>query len=155
MRTTPEPAARGWALRCWVAAGCGDAFTGVLLLVAPEAVIGLLGEPGVAGVTASSTGPVDAFTAAATLPWRWLGVFVLGVGLVYLYPLLARRIGRPRLPVIAEVTALLRMLVAAFVTGALLVDALPGGWWSVAVTDGLLAAAQILALQRGWLEGGP
>lgn len=140
-------AARGWALRAWCAAGAADAATGALLVAAPGRVLALLGTPGT-GATALAAGGT-----AVLLPWRWVGVFVLAVGVLYLYPFAAGVARGARLGTLAEATAIVRALVAAFVVAALAAGELPAGWSLVAATDGGLAAAQLLALRRGWLDG--
>ncbi|MEZ5330969.1 MAG: hypothetical protein R2991_02705 [Thermoanaerobaculia bacterium] len=122
---------------CWLAGLC-DAGTGAALLIAPGAVLGLLGI---------GAAPGDAVFL------RYVGVFVTGVGLLYLYPLLlSERAWARRVRTILESTALLRGAVALFVAVAVALEALPAPWLTVAAVDGALAAAQALLLARGDLD---
>jgi hypothetical protein len=108
------------------------------LVLAPGLVTALLGIPGL---------------PAEPIFLRWIGVFVGGVGLAYLFPFLpgARPPGLAvRLGVVIEVTALIRTLVAVFVTFATAARALPAAWLSVAATDAALAAVQVAMLRRGF-----
>lgn len=86
-----------------------------------------------------------------TVHLRWVGVFVVSVGLFYLYPFAgserARR--RSRLATVLEVTAMARVAVGLFVASAMAAGALVWQWSSVLVTDWALAAVQILMLRRG------
>jgi len=130
-------------LYCVLAGGC-DLATGLGLVAAPYTVLAWMGIGGVAG--------------GAWIYLRFVGVFVAGVGAAYLYPLLLSALGgsdRPgRLPVVIEVTALLRTGVALFVTGAVAAGALDVPWLSVAATDAVLAALQLWMLRRGMFDLG-
>ena len=82
---------------------------------------------------------------------RWVGAFVCGVGLLYLYPFAGRDPQRAssRWTTVLEVTALVRVVVALFVAAAVARGELAWQWSSVPVTDMLLAAVQLLMLRRG------
>jgi hypothetical protein len=120
-------------LFCFIAGLC-DASTGALLVAAPALTLRLMGiEPA----------PSD-----PTL-LRFVGVFVGGVGLSYLYPwaLDARR-REDRVWTVLEVSAGLRLLVAAFVLSSVATGALVPRWSMVAVTDLAFALAQLAWIAR-------
>ncbi len=112
-------------------AGAGDGMTGVLLVGAPGFTLELLAIP----------------VPAEPIYLRFVGVFVGCVGLAYLYPFLLP--GSPRRwqrqAVVLEVTALVRLAVALFLTVAMARGALAVAWITVLLTDLSLAAAQ------GWM----
>ncbi|HRC86444.1 MAG TPA: hypothetical protein PK413_12615 [Thermoanaerobaculia bacterium] len=119
-----------------LAAGFCDAATGIALLLAPLATLGLMGI---------EDGPRD----PALL--RFVGAFVLGVGAFYLRVLL----GRPRPEQLATLlggTALIRCLVGSYVSVALFAGWLPLPWVSVALTDLALALIQWTLLAGGKLD---
>jgi len=122
-------------LYCALAGFC-DAGTGALLVLAPLWTLHLLRIPVM---------PVE------PVYLRFVGVFVLGVGLSYLYPFCLGEGGkRDRLFAgVLHVTALVRFCVAAFVTVSVLGGALTPAWITVALTDALLAAVQVFMLARG------
>ena len=115
-------------------AGLGDAATGVLLIAAPGLVLRLLG-----------IGPV---TDQVFL--RFVGVFVGCVGLAYLYPWVLRR--RGRLQAAIEITAGVRLAVAAFLAVAILRGAMDEAWIPVGAYDALVGAAQLALLARGFFD---
>jgi quinol-cytochrome oxidoreductase complex cytochrome b subunit len=118
---------------CLVAGYC-DFLTGVLLLAAPAFTLASM------GVTA---------TPAEPILLRFVGVFVASVGFSYLYPwLLDPRSRLARVRTVFEVTALVRLAVAAFVGAGVLGGALEMSWSTVAATDLAFAAVQIAALRR-------
>ncbi len=119
-------------LFCLLAGAC-DLATGVLLMLDPAATLALMGIGG---------------RLAEPVHLRLAGAFVGAVGLAYLYPFLTADPGR-RLPVVIEVTALVRAAVAAFVAAAVAARALAPGWLLVTAFDAGLAAAQLLLLRRG------
>lgn len=128
---------RGLRAYCWLAGVC-DSATGAALLIDPGIVLRLLGI-GVA--------PGDAVFL------RYVGVFVAGVGALYLYPLLlSEREWARRARTILEATALLRGAVALFLAVAVALEALSAPWLTVAAVDGALAVAQALLLTRGGLD---
>ena len=116
--------------------GLGDAATGLLLLVAPDLTLRLLG--------------LDAISAEAGIFLRWVGVFVLAVGGAYLLPLGQREPERSaRLRGAMAWTGGARLLVAGFVAVAVLSGALAERWCFVGGYDGVVAIAQLALLARG------
>lgn len=127
-------AGRTWvALFCWLAGAC-DGATGLLLVASPRLALELMGV---------APAPVE------PIYLRFVGVFVGGVGLAYLYPwALARSRRWLRVLTVLEVTTGLRLAVGAFVVASVAAGTLVPGWLVVAVTDLGLAAAQIVLLWR-------
>ncbi len=117
---------------CLLAGAC-DAVTGVLLVSAPIATLKLMRI---------------AELPAEPIYLRFIGAFVGGVGLVYLYPFLYRGWSDARLTVVLEVTALVRLCVALFLGISIAQGALAATWSTVLLTDLLLAVAQIWMLSR-------
>jgi hypothetical protein len=122
-------------LFCRLAGACELAI-GVLLMLDPAATLALMGIGG---------------RLAEPVYLRLAGAFVAAVGLVYLYPFLTADLGR-RLPVVIEVTALVRTVVAAFVAAAVAARALAPGWLLITAFDAGLAAVQIVLLRRGMFD---
>ncbi|MBZ0112615.1 MAG: hypothetical protein K8J08_09150 [Thermoanaerobaculia bacterium] len=124
-----------WGVAYMTLAGLCDAATGLLLVASPEWVMSVL-----------NLTPAD----PSSIFLRWVGAFVLSVGLVYLYPWLlsaARR--RRRFVVVVETTVVIRAVVAAFVSGAVLGGSLEPGWWVVALSDASMALIQVGLLRWG------
>ncbi len=117
---------------CLLAGAC-DAVTGVLLVSAPIATLKLMRI---------------AELPAEPIYLRFIGAFVGGVGLAYLYPFLCRGRSDARLTVVLEVTALVRLCVALFLGVSLAEGSLAAAWSTVLLTDLLLALAQIWMLTR-------
>lgn len=113
-----------------VAVGAMDASTGVLLVACPEWVLATLGINGVG--------------AESIVFLRWIGVFVGSVGLSY--GLVLRGEGET----VWKVTALVRVLVAVFVTASIVAGSLVPAWAGVAVTDAVVAVVQIVGLRKRW-----
>lgn len=132
-------------LRVWLAlyqyaAGLCDASTGVLLIAAPAFTLGLMG-------LAVIPQPV-AFV-------RYIGVFVLAVGVTYLWTALRWPLNEHACLVWStqwKITALIRMLVAMFVLWQVATSGIEPRWITVAFSDGLFAAIQVVGLAKGWLE---
>jgi hypothetical protein len=126
--------AGAWIVPWCALAGSLDALTGLLLVIAPAAVLRMLG--------------------AGELPdqpvfLRFVGAFVGAVGLSYLYPFALAPTRRPaRLRVVLEVTALERLVIFAFTTTAIAAGTLGARWASVPATDLGLAVAQLWLLRR-------
>lgn len=120
-------------------AGLCDTATGALLVLAPAWTLKLLGLQ-------RPPQPVE-FAS-------FVGVFVLGVGLAYLsiarLPLSAEM--APRWQTGWALTALIRALVAVFLTWQILAGRMEQAWLTVAATDGTLAVFQCIGLKRGWLD---
>jgi hypothetical protein len=126
-------------LFCFIAGLC-DASTGVLLVAAPALTLRLMG--------------IESAPADPTF-LRFVGVFVGGVGLCYLYPwLLDARRREERVWTVLEVSAGLRLLVAAFVLTSVATGALVARWSMVAVTDLAFALAQLAGIARRGARGG-
>lgn len=131
---------RRWLILYQYIAGLCDTGTGLLLIVAPEWTLRLMGL---------SVIPQPIVFV------RYIGVFVLAVGLTYLWAAVS-------LPLTShahigwsvqwKVTALVRTLVAVFVVGQIALSALESRWVSVAISDGAFAAFQWIGLRKGWLE---
>jgi hypothetical protein len=116
-------------------AGGGDFLTGLLLVLLPQTTLGLMGVP-----------------VVSELVWvRFVGTFVGGVGLSYLYGLLLWLWSNSslRLQIIWEVTALLRLLVALFVSVEIGRGDLAHAWFMVPLCDGIWAAVQLGLIQKG------
>lgn len=123
------------ALAFALLAGCGDALTGIFLLALPATTLGWM----------SIETPLSAQVFI-----RFIGVFVFGVGISYLYPfVLSGHHRERRLATVFEVTACIRSAVALFVTAAVATQALAPAWLTVAVVDGILALVQISWLRKG------
>jgi hypothetical protein len=130
---------RPWLILYQYAAGLCDACTGLLLIAAPAWTLGLM------GITLIPQ-PV-AFV-------RYIGVFVLSVGLTYLWAV-------ARWPLTShahigwetqwKITALIRSLVALFVLWQVATAAIEFRWISVAFSDGAFALIQWFGLRKGWL----
>jgi hypothetical protein len=126
--------APGWLVRYAFVVGSLDALTGILLVASPASVLRLL------LITRAPLEPV----------WlRFIGGFVAGVGLLYLYPLIARPERRaPLLAASIELTALVRGAVGLVVAGCVAAGALGPGWTTVALTDLSLATWQAVVVRR-------
>jgi len=123
-------------LRLWSAAvGAMDTLTGVMLVFFPALTLGLIGVV---------PPPPESLVLVS-----WIGVFVTGVGMSY-----GMALGNPvRGAAVWGVTGLVRALVAAFLAIKILSGALPHAWLTVALTDGVVAAAQFATLRMGWWKG--
>lgn len=86
---------------------------------------------------------------------RYLGVFVLAVGLTYLWTVIRWPLNKPTILVWLtqwKITALIRSLVAIFLIWQFLFHQVEAGWISVIVLDGVFAAVQFIGLEQGWIE---
>ena len=117
------------------AAGLCDTTTGLLLIAWPVFTLGVMG-------LAIVPQPV-AFV-------RFIGVFVLSVGLTYLWA--AVRWPGASWSTQWKITALIRSLVALFIVWQVAIGAFEARWISVAFTDGAFALIQIIGLAKGWLS---
>lgn len=128
-----------WLLAYQHLAGLSDTSTGLLLVFAPAWTLTLMGVQ-------ILPRPVD-FAS-------FVGVFVLGVGLSYLYVarLPLTPVNAPRWQIAWALTALIRTLVAAFLVAEILAGLMEPAWFTVAIVDGALAAIQWIGLGKRWLQ---
>lgn len=118
--------------------GIFDIATGVLLVIAPEATLVLMGLHA----------PAD------TLPFlSFIGAFVFSIGWACFYGafLIARDSNGCRLETVWLLTAFARASVAIFVSEQILVHALEPGWLTVAIFDSTCVILQAIGLRKGWL----
>lgn len=125
------------ALAFVVAAGFADLATGVGLLTWPQLVLAALSLP----------------APAELIYLRFVGVFVAGVGLAYLYPF-AYAEREYRLHAALEWTAGVRLAVALFLAVAVAAGKLGGAWLLVGTFDAVVALVQLGLLARGLLTDG-
>jgi hypothetical protein len=125
-------------LKVWsVGVGAMDAITGLLLIACPLWVLKMLGI---------------APPASESLVFlSWVGVFVLAVGASYGLALA----GRARGETVWMITALVRALVAGFLTIRVFSGAMESAWLLVAAADGVVATAQAALLWAGWWKEVP
>jgi hypothetical protein len=123
----------------WVAGLC-DTSTGLLLIAAPAWTLHLMGLSVIPQ-------PV-AFV-------RYIGVFVLSVGLTYLWAAVKWPLS-PRDNIAWstqwKITALIRTLVALFILWQVATAAIESRWITVAFSDGAFAIIQWIGLRKGWLD---
>ena len=120
-------------LKAWSAlVGAMDAVTGLLLVVSPATVLKLLG--------------IAPPSPESLVFLSWIGVFVMAVGLSYGLALGRRGRGEA----VWIFTALVRSLVAAFLTFRILDGSLPKAWFVVAFADAAVALVQGVVLRSGW-----
>jgi hypothetical protein len=121
-------------LKMWsVVVGAMDALTGMLLIIAPAAALGLL--------------QIEPPSPDALVFLSWIGVFVMAVGLSYG---LALGKHRGRGETVWLFTSLVRMLVAVFLTVMIVRGSLASAWAVVALSDGAVAVVQMVVLRKGW-----
>lgn len=118
--------------------GLSDTATGVLLCVAPEFTLRLMGF--------HVTPDADPYVS-------YIGAFVLSVGLACLYGvlLIRRRAPKSNLEVVWLLTAFSRSAVAIYITSAVVTGTLERGWLGVAVFDGVCVTIQAIGLRKRWL----
>ncbi len=123
-------------LKFWsVAVGSMDAITGLLLVFFPSFVLGLLN--------------IDAPSPDALVFLSWMGVFICGVGLSYGLALGRRSRGET----VWVFTALIRAMVAVFLTVKIMHGSLAPAWAVVGASDAFVAAVQVVILRAGWWKG--
>src|SRR5947207_10359081 len=131
---------RRWLILYQYAAGLCDSSSGLLLIAAPGWTLRLMGLSVIPQ-------PV-AFV-------RYIGVFVLSVGLTYLWAALRWPLtSHAHLAWLTQwkITAMVRSLVALFVLSQVVSGAIELRWIGVAFSDGAFALVQIVGLKKGWLE---
>jgi len=112
--------------------GSMDSITGLLLIFVPSVVLKMLGIEE----------PENAYFVFLS----WMGVFILGVGLSYFFALRNPSDGR----LIWKITALIRLLVAAFIGWKVMTNDLEMRWLLVASSDAMVAAFQCYGLRKNW-----
>ena len=132
----PSGVLRVFAVALASTTGLGDAILGFCFISAPASTLARLGI----------SSPADPMMI------RFLGHFVVGVGLATLFPLLAAPEARrwPRLAAAFEITAMMRLLVAVFLGSAILSDLLEPAWWTIACSDLGFAFLLYAASPRIW-----
>ena len=110
-------------------AGLCDTTIGILLIIAPYSTLSLMGVRPVPQ-------PLEMVS--------FVGVFVLSVGIAYVYAARLPRIAAnaARWETVWWLTALSRALVSAFLFWRVIGNRLEMAWLSVAITDGVLAVFQ-------------
>lgn len=124
-----------WFLLYQLAAGVCDTSTGALLIAAPAWTFRLMGLHVLPQPIAFA---------------RFVGVFVLGVGLSYLWPTMSRPVHEWRGQWSA--TAIIRTGVALLLAWQISTGAMERGWLAVVATDAFLASIQWAGLSRNWLN---
>lgn len=120
----------------WVT-GLSDTMTGVLLCVAPEFTLRLMGL--------HSSGEIAPYLAC-------IGAFVFSIGLAGLYGVvLFEYESFERLEVVWLLTGFSRSAVAIYIFKAVLAGSLEHGWMCVAAFDGLCVVVQAIGLRQRWL----
>ena len=126
-------------LKLWsLVMGSMDAITGLLLIIAPALVLHLL--------------KIAPPSAESLIYLSWIGVFVMAVGLSYALALGGRRL---RGETVWIFTALVRILVAVFLTVRILDGSLAPAWAAVAISDGSVALIQGIIVRKGWWRDQP
>jgi hypothetical protein len=118
----------GWS----VCVGSMDTITGILLIFMPDLVLKLLG---IAHPDNSS--------------WvflSWMGVFITGVGLSYIWALGNATQGK----VLWKFTAMIRLMVAGFISWKIVAGELQLAWLLVAISDAFVALIQFVILRLDW-----
>ncbi|RYD45570.1 MAG: hypothetical protein EOP85_08915 [Verrucomicrobiaceae bacterium] len=125
-------------LKLWsVSVGSMDAVTGLLLVFSPALVLKLLG--------------MAPPSADALVFLSWMGVFIAGVGLSY-----AMAFGRrSRGETVWAFTAMIRILVAVFLTVKILGGTMAANWALVGGCDGIVGVLQVVLLRLGWWKEVP
>ncbi len=130
-----------WGYVYCILAGACDGLTGILLLLDPVWTLALMRIPG---------------QPAEPIYLRFIGVFVMSVGLSYLIPFLMNWTERDsRLTHVLGFTAFIRICVASFILVSVVTQALVPGWLAVFVTDATFAAIQIVMLKKKVLQPDP
>lgn len=123
---------KSWSL----CVGSMDTITGLLLIFIPNFVLKLLG-----------------ITPLEDNSWvflSWMGVFITGVGLSYLWAFGNAKEGE----IIWKITAMIRLMVTGFVTWKVTSHQLQSAWILVAISDAFVAAVQLQILRLGWWREG-
>jgi hypothetical protein len=117
--------------------GAMDALTGLLLILAPAAVLRVL--------------RIEAPSVDALVYLSWIGVFVMAVGLSYGFALGKHR-GHGE--TVWMFTSLARIMVAVFLVIQITRETMAPAWMGVALSDGFVALVQMMILRKGWWREG-
>jgi len=128
LRLQPDDQSPRWLPWFFVTVGALDALSGLALVVAPLAALRWMGIERM---------PIEPIFS------RFIGSFVMAVGLSYFLPWITRRDRPARLVMALDLTALVRFGVGSLVAGAVLAGALEVAWSTVAFTDLGLAVSQV------------
>jgi hypothetical protein len=131
---------REWLILYQCFAGICDAGTGLLLTAFPVFILRHMGL---------TTFPVPLAYG------RFVGIFVLSVGLSYLWTVVRWPLTKPTILVWLtqwKISGFIRALVAVFLIWQWMAHEIEAGWIKVLVFDGVLAAIQIIGLEQGWIE---
>jgi hypothetical protein len=123
-------------LKLWsFAVGAMDTCTGFMLIAVPGLTLRLMSVPAVGT------------EALAFL--SWMGVFIAGVGLSYALVLRGNREGET----VWIFTAIVRLLVAVFLTARITSGSFSNAWALVAATDAVVGIVQLILIRTGWWKG--
>ena len=122
----------------WIT-GAADTLTGILLYVAPDFTLRMMGVHA----------PADAMPYVG-----YIGAFVLSVGLACVYGALLVRACAcvERIETVWILTGFTRAAVAVYVLQAVVTGKLAAGWMSVVLFDGACVLVQGIGLRRKWLK---
>jgi len=87
---------------------------------------------------------------------RFIGAFVFSIGCLYLFALVPAIAANTWgwMSGVFAVTAWVRAVICVFTTTAIIFGGLSLAWWSVPVSDGLLAVIQVWVIWKGWVQRG-
>jgi hypothetical protein len=119
---------KSWSL----CVGSMDSITGLLLIFVPSLVLKLLGI----------TRPED----SSWVFLSWMGVFITGVGLSYIWAM--RKAAEAE--IVWKITAMIRLMVAGFISWKVGTSELQFAWLLVAASDAFVAVVQLQVLRLGW-----
>ncbi len=119
---------KGWSL----CVGSMDAITGLLLIFVPAFILKLLG--------------ITPLENSSWVYLSWMGVFITGVGFSYIWALGKAAEGE----LIWKITAMIRLMVSAFICWKIGSGDLQQAWLLVAFSDAFVAAFQLYVLRLGW-----
>ncbi len=125
----------GWILIFLALAGGCDATTGLLLIAAPDFTLDLM---------------QIAMPPSEPIYTRFIGVFVMSMGLSYFLPFFYRpeETRATAVRMLLAFTALVRVCVATFILSSVVLHALAPMWLSVFATDAGLASFQLFILRK-------
>lgn len=118
----------GWS----ACVGSMDTITGILLIFTPALVLKVLGI----------TGPAN----HSCVFMSWMGVFVTSVGLSYAWAFENDHQAK----IIWKITAMFRLMVAAFIFYKIGAAELEAAWLLVALSDAFIGLTQLVVLRLDW-----